>query len=82
MSDTATILARLDKLDRDNQTRANALKDRVDGIVSVVANLPEVIAVLQPHNSAGLQANIQAMANSLAGKADTADRKLDKLLAK
>ncbi len=47
-----------------------------------MANLPETINYLHPQNSAGLQANIQAMANSLARKADNADRKLDKLLAK
>ncbi len=82
MTDTASILARLDKLDRDNQTRANALKERVDSIASMTANLTTAIAILRPQNVAGLQANIQVLAKALAGKADTADRKLDKPLSR
>ncbi|MEP7160457.1 MAG: hypothetical protein ABI746_05105 [Dermatophilaceae bacterium] len=60
MADSATIMARLDKLEASMQVMANALAGKIDS-----AN-----KTLDPKNKDGLQAATQKMANAIAQRLD------------
>ena len=82
MTNTASILARLGKSERDNQTRANALRERVDNIASMVAIFDDRDRDSAPPERGWTAGEHASYGESARWERDTADRKLEKLLSR